>query len=101
MANLSNNNFMCILCFQARAGYLQHYETIDLKEINALPSPAWGSQDDQYDMEHSAPADKLSKHERSGLPTGCNNTAPMVWQWMGQATPGWSDSGWDYSEEGH
>ena len=35
VANLSNNKdvFMCILLFHARAGYLQHYETL-LKEID-------------------------------------------------------------------
>ena len=34
VANLSNNKdvFMCILCFHAQAGYLQHYETL-LKEL--------------------------------------------------------------------
>ena len=34
VANLSNNKdvFMCILCFHARAGYLQHYEAL-LKEL--------------------------------------------------------------------
>jgi hypothetical protein len=39
MANLSNNkdDFMCILHFHARAGYLQHYKTL-LKELNAHPA---------------------------------------------------------------
>jgi hypothetical protein len=36
VANLSNNKdvFMCILCFHACAGYLQHYQTLTLlKEL--------------------------------------------------------------------
>ena len=35
VANLSNNKdvFVCILCFHALAGYLQHYEAL-LKELN-------------------------------------------------------------------
>jgi hypothetical protein len=39
VANLSNNKdvFMCILRFHARAGYLQHYETL-LKELNTHSS---------------------------------------------------------------
>jgi hypothetical protein len=39
VASLSNNKdvFMCILRFHARAGYLQHYETL-LKELNAHPA---------------------------------------------------------------
>ncbi len=39
VANLSNNKdvFMCILRFHARAGYLQHYETL-LKELNTHPA---------------------------------------------------------------
>ena len=39
VANLSNNKdvFMCILRFHARAGYLQHYETL-LKELNGHPA---------------------------------------------------------------
>ncbi len=54
MANLSNNKdvFMCILRFHARAGYLQHYETL-LKELEDVPD-ADGSQaepQDQYDVE--------------------------------------------------
>ena len=38
VANLTNNKdiFMCIIRFHARAGYLQHYETL-LKEINSHP----------------------------------------------------------------
>jgi hypothetical protein len=53
VANLSNNKdvFMCILRVHARAGYLQHYETL-LKELKDV-SDADGSQagpQDQYDM---------------------------------------------------
>jgi hypothetical protein len=39
VGNLLNNKnvFMCVLCFHASAGYLQHYETL-LKELNAHPA---------------------------------------------------------------
>jgi len=58
VANLSNNKdvFMCILCFHARSGYLQHYETL-LKELNAHP----GSDPvppDQYEVECAALSDR-------------------------------------------
>ena len=50
VANLSNNNdvFMCILCFHARAGYLQTYETLQ-KEVNLHPGSA-SVEDDQYQV---------------------------------------------------
>ena len=47
---------MCILRFHARAGYLQHYETL-LKELNAHP----GSDPvppDQYEVECAALSDR-------------------------------------------
>ena len=47
---------MCIIRFHARAGYLQHYETL-LKEINSHP----GSEavpPDQYEVETVALADR-------------------------------------------
>ncbi len=51
VANLTNNKdvFMCILRFHARAGCLQHYETL-LKELNAHPAldPV---PPDQYEVE--------------------------------------------------
>ncbi len=58
VANLTNNKdiFMCIIRFHARAGYLQHYETL-LKEINSHP----GSDEvppDQYAVETIALADR-------------------------------------------
>jgi hypothetical protein len=41
LANLTKNKdaFMCILCFHARAGYLQTYENL-LKETNEHPGSA-------------------------------------------------------------
>ncbi len=61
MANLSNNKdvFMCILRFHARAGYLQHYETL-LRELEEV-SDADGSQaepQDQYEVERVALSDR-------------------------------------------
>ncbi len=56
MANLGNNKnvFMCIWCFHARAGYLQHYETL-LKEINAdACAQSHNELLDQYDVKRSA-----------------------------------------------
>ena len=50
---------MCILCFHARAGYLQHYETL-LKELKDV-SNADGSQaepQDQYEVERVALSDR-------------------------------------------
>jgi hypothetical protein len=50
---------MCILRFHARAGYLQHYETL-LKELENVPD-ADGSQaapQDQYDVESVALSDR-------------------------------------------
>jgi hypothetical protein len=52
---------MCILCFYARAGYLQHYEAL-LKELNAqVPDDDAGPQaepQNQYDVERFALADR-------------------------------------------
>jgi hypothetical protein len=58
VANLTNNKdvFMCIMCFHARAGYLQTYETL-LKEINEHPGSA-PVEDDQYLVESVALADR-------------------------------------------
>ncbi len=44
--------FMCILRFHARAGYLQHYETL-LKEIQLHPTSDAPQEElvDQYDVE--------------------------------------------------
>ena len=58
LANLTNNKdiFMCIIRFHARAGYIQHYETL-LKEINSHP----GSEKvppDRYEVETAALADR-------------------------------------------
>ena len=67
MANLSNNKdvFMCILRFHARAGYLQHYETL-LKELNE--HPASDPVQDQYVVECAALSDRnLNLPCESGL----------------------------------
>ncbi len=58
VANLTNNKdvFMCLLCFHARAGYLQTYETL-LKEINEHPGSA-PVREDQYRIESVALADR-------------------------------------------
>ncbi len=58
MANLTNNKdvFMCILCFHARAGYLQANENL-LKEVNLHPGSAPVA-DDQYHVESVALADR-------------------------------------------
>ena len=58
VANLSNNKdvFMCILRFHARAGYLQHYETL-LKELNAHPATD-PVPPDQYEVERLALSDR-------------------------------------------
>ena len=58
VANLSNNKdvFMCILRFHARAGYLQHYETL-LKELNAHPASD-PVPPDQYEVERVALSDR-------------------------------------------
>jgi hypothetical protein len=58
VANLSNNKdvFMCILCFHARAGYLQHYETL-LKELNTHPATD-PVPPDQYEVERVALSDR-------------------------------------------
>jgi hypothetical protein len=58
VANLSNNKdvFMCILRFHARAGYLQHYETL-LKELNAHPATD-PVPPDQYEVERVALSDR-------------------------------------------
>jgi hypothetical protein len=58
VANLSNNKdvFLCILCFHARAGYLQHYETL-LKELNAHPATD-PVPPDQYEVECIALSDR-------------------------------------------
>ena len=57
VANLSNNKdvFMCILRFHARAGYLQHYETL-LKELNVHPASD-PVPPDQYEVERAALSD--------------------------------------------
>jgi hypothetical protein len=68
VANLANNKdvYMCILCFHARAGYLQHYETL-LKELNAHP----GSDPvppDQFEVECAAFSDiNLNVTYESGI----------------------------------
>ena len=80
---------MCIIRFHARAGYLQHYETL-LKEINSHP----GSEEvppDQYEVETAALADRnlnvpcesgirypslvamLNRREMRWLPSVCTN----------------------------
>ncbi len=58
VANLSNNKdvFMCILRFHARAGYLQHYETL-LKDLNAHPATD-SIPPDQYEVERVALSDR-------------------------------------------
>ena len=51
---------MCVLRFHARAGYLQHYETL-LKELEAHVPEDAGSQaepQDQYDVERVALSDR-------------------------------------------
>ena len=57
VANLTNNKdvFMCILCFHARVGYLQTYETL-LKELNEHPGSV-PVEEDQYQIESVALAD--------------------------------------------
>ncbi len=57
VANLMNSKdvFMCILRFHARAGYLQHYETL-LKELNAHPASD-PVPPDQYEVECVALSD--------------------------------------------
>ena len=61
VANLTNNKdvFMCILRFHARAGYLQHYETL-LKEIDLHPTSDAPQDEpgDQYEVERFALADR-------------------------------------------
>ena len=47
---------MCILLVHARAGYLQHYETL-LKELNAHPASD-PVPPDQYEVERVALADR-------------------------------------------
>ena len=58
VANLTNNKdvFMCILRFHARAGYLQHYETL-LKELNEHPASD-PVPPDQYEVESASLADR-------------------------------------------
>ena len=58
VANLSNNKdvFVCILRFHARAGYLQHYETL-LKELNTHPATD-PVPPDQYEVESVALSDR-------------------------------------------
>lgn len=58
VANLTNNKylFMCILLFHARAGYLQHYETL-LKELNEHPASD-PVPPDQYEVESASLADR-------------------------------------------
>jgi hypothetical protein len=63
VANVLNNKdvFMCILCFHAQAGYLQHYEAL-LKELNdQVPEDDAGPQaepQNQYEVESFALADR-------------------------------------------
>ena len=47
---------MCILRFRARAGYLQHYETL-LKELNVHPASD-PVPPDQYEVERAALSDR-------------------------------------------
>ena len=47
---------MCILSFHARAGYMQHYETL-LKELNAHPATD-PVPPDQYEVECVALSDR-------------------------------------------
>ncbi len=51
VANLTSNKdvFMCILCFHARAGYLETYKNL-LKEVNLHPGSAPVA-DDQHQVE--------------------------------------------------
>ena len=60
VANLSNNKdvFMCILRFHARAGYLQHYETL-LKEVELHPAPQPAQQElcTLADSNHNVPCE--------------------------------------------
>ena len=68
IANLSNNKdvFMCILCFHASAGYLQHYETL-LKELNTHPASD-PVPPDQYEVEHASLSDSnLNVPCKSGI----------------------------------
>ena len=57
-ANLTNNknSLMCILRFHARAGYLQHYETL-LKELNEHPASD-PVPPDQNEVESASLADR-------------------------------------------
>ena len=49
---------MCLICFHARSGYLQTYETL-LKEINEHPgSDSVPDAEDQYKVECLALADR-------------------------------------------
>ena len=51
---------MCILCFHACAGYLQHYETL-LKELNTHPaSDPVPPSPDQYEVERASLSDHNS-----------------------------------------
>ena len=61
VANLSNNKdvFMCILRFHARAGYLQHYETL-LKELSGHPASD-PVPPDQYEVERVALAQAVER----------------------------------------
>ncbi len=57
VTNLSNNKdvFTCILCFHARAGYLQHYKTL-LKGLNMHPASD-PVPPDQYEVECASLSD--------------------------------------------
>ena len=59
VANLSNNKdvFMCILRFHARAGYLQHYETL-LKDLHLTSDEPQEEPVDQYEVERCTLADR-------------------------------------------
>ena len=57
---------MCILCFHARAGYLQHYETL-LKELNTHPASD-PVPPDHYEVERAALSDRnLNVPCKSGI----------------------------------
>ncbi len=53
---INKDVFMCILRFHARAGYLQHYETM-LKELNTHPGTD-PVPPDQYEVERAALSDR-------------------------------------------
>jgi len=62
---------MCILRFHARAGYLQHYETL-LKELNE--HPASDPVPDQYEVECAALSDR-----NLNVPCESGFAFPLTW----------------------